>query len=139
VLSRLDYLAACESTVRTLIEPVVEGGFYHVFPDERNNLCAYDVSTLALGLEELFLVTGDPALRSLALTCAAWLDGNNAAGVAVYDARTGCCSDGISNGEASGNCGAESSIEAGMMELMRRRLRRGTLRRRAAPPAPPAV
>jgi hypothetical protein len=41
----------------------------------------------------------------------------------MYDPRTGCCSDGITAGEASLNCGAESAIEAGFIELARRRLR----------------
>ena len=121
LFSRLDYVAACEATVRNLVDPVVAGGFYHEYPHARNHQCAYDVSTLALGLEELYCITREPRLRDLALQCASWLDGNNPAGVAVYDARTGCCSDGITDGKASLNCGAESSIEAGMVELMRRR------------------
>jgi hypothetical protein len=70
-------------------------------------------------------------LRELALECAAWLDGNNLAGTAMYDPRTGCCSDGITAGEASRNCGAESAIEAGFIELARRRLRGNAGKRRA--------
>jgi hypothetical protein len=70
-------------------------------------------------------------LRELALEGASWLDGHNLAGTAMYDARTGCCSDGITGGQASRNCGAESAIEAGFIELARRRLRSNAGQRRA--------
>jgi hypothetical protein len=140
LLSRLDYVAACEETVRNLVEPAVRGGFFHEYPLVRDHQCAYDISTLALGLEELYRVTSEPRLRELALTCAAWFDGNNPAGISVYDPRTGCCSDGITDGEASLNCGAESAIEAGFVELMRRRLRQaGRVRRVEAVPEAPAL
>jgi hypothetical protein len=122
LFSRLDYVAACEATVRNLVEPVVADGFYHIYPLEQDHQCAYDISPLVLGLEELYRVRREPRLRELALECAAWLDGQNLAGTAMYDPRTGCCSDGITAGEASLNCGAESAIEAGFSELARRRL-----------------
>jgi hypothetical protein len=70
-------------------------------------------------------------LRELALECAGWLDGQNLAGTAMYDPCTGCCSDGITGGEASLHCGAESAIEAGFIELARGRLRSTTGKRRA--------
>jgi len=124
LFSRLDYLAACAETVHNLVEPVIENGFYHVYPRQQECQCAYDISTLALGLEELYLATGRERYRDLALACASWLDGANAAGEAVYDPETGRCSDGITAGVASRNCGAESTIEAGFVELARRRSRR---------------
>lgn len=140
LLSRLDYVAACEATVRNLVQPVIASGFYHVYPTVQNHQCVYDVSTLALGLEELYRVTSKPEFRTLALECAAWLDGRNAAGKVIYTARTGCCSDGITDGVASANCGAESAIEAGFVDVMRRRLRVGGVKRRAvAALALPAV
>jgi hypothetical protein len=40
----------------------------------------------------------------------------------MYDPTTGMCRDGISHGIASGNCGAESAIEAGFAEMERRSL-----------------
>jgi hypothetical protein len=74
------------------------------------------------------------------LQCAAWLDGNNPAGKPVYDPRTGRCSDGVTHGQASLNCGAESAIEAGFVELMRRQLRvRSGKRRAMALAAIPAI
>lgn len=136
LLSRGDYLDACASTVRHLIEPVIAGGFYHTYPLDQDCQCAYDVSPSALGLAELYAATGDMHLRELALRCGAWLDGANLAGVPVYDPRTGCCSDGITAGVASLNCGAESSIEAGFIELMRRRLRLSVKR---VPPEPAPI
>ncbi len=42
----------------------------------------------------------------------------------MYDAQTGRCLDGITEGQASRNCGAESAIEAGFAELERLRLTR---------------
>lgn len=125
LFARLDYLAACIDTVSNFVEPVVAGGFYHVYPRVQDHQCAYDVSSLAQGLEELYGATGRDRYRELALDCAAWLDGANAAGTAVYDPDTGRCSDGITSGRASINCGAESSIEAGFTELTRRRLGQG--------------
>jgi hypothetical protein len=54
LFARLDYVRACQETVRTLIAPVVTGGFYHVYPHQRDGQCAYSVSTLVVGLEELY-------------------------------------------------------------------------------------
>ncbi len=125
LFSRLDYLSACEQTARNLVEPVVAGGFYHRYPRQQECQCAYDISTLALGLEDLYRATGRRRYRDLALDCAAWLDGANPSGAAVYDAATGRCSDGVTDGVASLNCGAESTIEAGFVELARRRLGQG--------------
>ncbi len=140
LFSRLDYIAACEATVKYLAEPVVAKGFYHVYPSMRDHQCVYDVSTLALGLAELYTVTHQERYRELALQCAGWLDGNNPAGKPVYDPRTGRCSDGVTHGEASLNCGAESAIEAGFVELMRRQLRvRSGKRRAVALAALPAI
>jgi hypothetical protein len=59
-----------------------------------------------------------------ALECAAWLSGGNPAGASVYMPRSGCCFDGISEDGRSHNCGAESAIEAGLVEMARRRLER---------------
>lgn len=140
LLSRLDYVAACETTVRNLIQPAIAAGFYHIYPTVQNHQCVYDVSTLALGLESLYQITSKSEHRNLALECIAWLDGRNAANYTVYSARTGCCSDGITDGVASLNCGAESAIEAGFIENLRRRLRPNGGRRRAvAALALPAV
>jgi hypothetical protein len=80
------------------------------------------VSTLVVGLEELYRLTHAPSYRDLALACAAWLDGHNPAGEALYDAGTGCCADGVTAGGVSPHCGAESAIEAGFMELARRQV-----------------
>lgn len=122
LFSRLDYIAACRSTVEHLVEPVVADGFYHTYPTQQDSQCAYDVSTLVLGLEELYGVTGEARYRDLALRCAAWLDGNNVMGEPLGDPRTGRCADGIGEDGVSPNCGAESAIEAGFTYLARRRL-----------------
>src|SRR5205807_1039660 len=48
LFSRRDYVAACASTVRNLVEPVVDNGFYYMYPSRRDLQCAYCVSTLVL-------------------------------------------------------------------------------------------
>lgn len=123
LFSRADYIAACRSTVEYLVEPALRDGFYHEYPQERNHQCAYDVSTLALGLEELYGATGDSRMRDLALRCARWFDGENPSGVPAYNPRTGRCADGVTDGKMSSHFGAESSIEAGFVQLMSRRPR----------------
>jgi hypothetical protein len=122
LFARLDYVRACAATVRTLVAPVVADGFYHVFPRQRDMQCAYSVSSLVLGLEELYGMSGQASYRDLALECAAWLDGHNPAGRALYDLHTGRCADGITAGTVSPHCGAESAIEAGFITVARQRL-----------------
>src|ERR687884_597410 len=136
LFARLDYVRACQETVRSLIVPVVAGGFYHVYPHQRDGQCAYSVSTLVLGLEQLYRVSGRSADRDLALECADWLTGHNAARTVLYDPQTGCCSDGIAGGRASSNCGAGWAIEAGFIGGARCRWRGGAVhaRRQAATP-----
>jgi hypothetical protein len=75
-----------------------------------------------VGLEEFYKVSGQPCYHDLALECAAWLDGHNPAGQALYDPATGHCADGIIAGTVSSHCGAESAIEAGFITLARQRL-----------------
>jgi uncharacterized protein YyaL (SSP411 family) len=122
LLGRPDYLAACAMTVTHLVVPVIAGGFYHVYPRQREPQCAYDISALALGLADLYRATGGRQYRALALRCIAWLDGANVAGRAVYDRDTGRCADGVKVNRVSTHCGAESAIEAGFMEMARRDL-----------------
>jgi hypothetical protein len=42
--------------------------------------------------------------------------------VALYAPQIGRCSDGLTDGGISPHCGAESSIEAGFVEMARQRL-----------------
>jgi len=129
MFSRIDYLAACERTVERVIEPLIASGFTEIAPWWQAPCCVYDVSSIMLGLEELYTATGQERYRALALSCADWLYGANPARQALYDPRTGRCGDGVTAAGVSPNCGAESSIEAGFMELARRRLQSGERRR----------
>jgi hypothetical protein len=122
LLARPDYLAACERTVEQVVVPLVGRTFAKTDPWQRAPQCAYDVSSIMLGLEELYLATRSQRYRGLALACGEWMYGRNPDGVVLYDPRSGCCQDGIVDGRASTDCGAESAIEAGFMELARRRL-----------------
>ncbi|HZS95096.1 MAG TPA: hypothetical protein VFA78_09885 [Chloroflexota bacterium] len=118
-----DLIEPCVSTVRALVEPDVRARFWHSYPRKsKRNVCAYDVAPMVQGLEALFDTTGKSAYRRLALEAAAWFYGRNDARTTMYDPTTGRCRDGITDGIASRNFGAESSIEAGFAEMTRRRL-----------------
>lgn len=122
LFSRPDYLAACERTVDRVVAPLVAHEFAETSPWQHAPRCAYDVSSIMLGLEELYRATRGRRYRRLALACSAWVYGRNPAGAVLYDPQAGCCLDGLADGKASTHCGAESSIEAGFMELARGRL-----------------
>jgi hypothetical protein len=136
LFGRADYLAACARSARHAIDPLVENEFRHVAPWLRGPQCAYGISTLVLGLEELYRATQDERHRALALCCAGWLYDANPTGEPLYDPETGRCCDGLSDDHRSlnANCGAESAIEAGFAELARRRLSVEHTRRSLAAP-----
>jgi hypothetical protein len=123
LLSEQRYLDACITTVDALAEPVISGGFYHAYPSTRAPQSVFDVSPLALGLEELYRATSQQRYRELALRCVGWLDGANPAGTAVYDPEVGRCNDKTYlSGAVDSKVGAESAIEAGLLQLVRCRL-----------------
>lgn len=120
ILDESKLLPACERTVATLLKPDVRHKFWYSYPNrQKNGVCAYTVTPIVQGLSTLYRATGDDRYRELALLGVGWFYGRNEAGVPMYDPTTGRCKDGISDGEASLNCGAESSIEAGLSELER--------------------
>lgn len=122
-LNEPELLDACRRTLANLIEPDVRAKFWHSFPArERNGVCAYDVGPIVQGLKAMYDATGRRKYRTLALQSSEWFYGRNEAGVEMYDASRGQCRDGIMDGIASTNCGAESAIEAGFAELDRRDL-----------------
>ncbi len=123
-LDRPDYLAACAQTVDRLVEPTLAAGFLYAFPGVKENQCAYCLTPMMQGLAALYRATGEARYRDLALRTYGWFTGENDAGVEMYDPQTGRCLDGITHGQASRNCGAESAIEAGLAELERLRLTR---------------
>jgi uncharacterized protein YyaL (SSP411 family) len=123
LLEKPAYIKASVETAQHLAKPVIEGGFYHAYPGTRGPQSVFDVSALALGLEELYYATEDKQYREMALQCVSWLDGANPAGVAVYDPETGRCHDKVFlSGEVESKVGAESAIEAGFLHLVRSRL-----------------
>jgi hypothetical protein len=128
-LERSDYLQACQHTVERLIEPTLAAGFLYAYPGIKDNICAYCVSPMLHGLAALYRATGDLHYRQLALRACGWWTGSNDAGAIMYNPQTGRCLDAINDGHASPNCGAESSIEAGLAEL-ERRLLQGTVQER---------
>jgi hypothetical protein len=121
-LDRPDYLEACAQTVERLVEPTLAVGFLYAFPGVKENQCAYCLTPMMQGLASLYRATGEQRYCELALQTYSWFTGNNDAHSVMYDPQTGRCLDGITGGQASRNCGAESAIEAGLAELERRRL-----------------
>ncbi len=110
-------------TVENLVEPDVRAMFWRGFPERgKDGICAYMVTPIVQGLTSLYRATGVTSYRDLAVLGSDWYYGRNDAGAALYDPSTGMCRDGISGGIASENHGAESSIEAGFAELVRRDL-----------------
>lgn len=123
LLDQPELLNPCRRTVRNLIEPDVRDRMWHSFPAGRKSgVTAYDVSPIVAGLAAMHRATGAARYRDLALRAAAWFYGRNDARAAMYDPTTGRCRDGITDGIASVNYGAESTIEAGLSELVRRDL-----------------
>lgn len=130
-------LPECRQTVDNLVEPIVTDRFYYrVGADlegpqlpspiplhgQKRGLCAYCVSPIVQGLAELYRATGTKRYRRLALQAGAWFYGRNDARRGIYDPTTGRCADGMDGGRVSLNCGAESSIEAGLAEIERKTL-----------------
>jgi hypothetical protein len=117
------WLVSCRHTVKNLVERDVRAMFWRDYPDKgKDGVCAYMVTPLVQGLGSMYRATGARKYRDLALQGTAWFYGRNDARSAMYDPETGMCRDGITDGIASGNRGAESSIEAGFAELERRAL-----------------
>ncbi|HLW02477.1 MAG TPA: hypothetical protein VKT82_27745 [Ktedonobacterales bacterium] len=123
-LERPDYLEACAQTVERVVKPTLAAGFFYAFPGVKEHQCAYCLTPMMQGLAALYRATGETRYRDLALRVYGWFTGENDAGMVMYDAQTGRCLDGITEGQASRNCGAESAIEAGFAELERLRLTR---------------
>ena len=116
-------LRHCRRTVDNLVELDVRACFWHTYPERsKAGICAYDVSPMVQGLAAMHHASGAGRYRRLALQAGAWFYGRNDARSAMYDPTTGRCRDGISDGIASRNFGAESAIEAGLAELERRHL-----------------
>ncbi|GAC1431671.1 MAG: hypothetical protein NVSMB65_05180 [Chloroflexota bacterium] len=123
LLERRDYLDAAEQVAAVLVRPVVDAGFYYSWPPGiKQGLTAYCITPLVQGLAALYRATGTDDYRTMALRGYAWLTGANDAALPLYDPATGRCADGLDPEGPSVNCGAESSIEAGLAELERRAL-----------------
>jgi uncharacterized protein YyaL (SSP411 family) len=125
LFERPHFLSLCRRTITSLIEPDIQALLWHAFPTrEKDGVTAYDVAPLVEGLAATHAATGARRYQDLALRAAAWFYGRNDARTAMYDPTTGRCRDGITKGVASRNTGAESAIEAGLAELVRRELMR---------------
>jgi len=124
LVERSDLVRSCRETIEHLVQEDVAACFWVDYPERRKDgLCAYNISPMVQGLDAMYRTTAEEKYRELALLGADWLYGRNDAGEAMYDPATGMCRDGINGGRVSENFGAESAIEAGFIELVRRSLR----------------
>lgn len=120
------YLAAAEATAQRLLRRQALEGPYRTYPArEQEALCAYDVAACCRGLGALYAVTGKRKYAVWLEHLFAWFDGENAAGRPLYHRSEGRCHDGIDDNTLNPNCGAESAIEAGLVEVERRLLAAG--------------
>ncbi|MGI8825549.1 MAG: hypothetical protein ACR2JC_07880 [Chloroflexota bacterium] len=125
-LDRPDFLRPCRRTVQNLVRPDVGALFWYDFPGRRKRgVCAYNVTPIMQGIAAMYRATDAKKYRELALMASRWFHGRNDANVVMYDASAGTCRDGIQDGQASENRGAESAIEAGIAEMERRSLLAG--------------
>jgi hypothetical protein len=121
LLNEPQLLNGCRLTVQHLVEPDVRSLIWYSYPDRsKKGVCAYAVAPIVQGLASLYRATGENRYRGLALAAGEWFYGRNDARVTMYDPTFGRCRDGITEGRASSNCGADSAIEAGLAELQRR-------------------
>jgi hypothetical protein len=115
------YLRVAEADAVTFTSHLlIQGG-----PDDSWAPAPVDTSQIAYGadsrvesLQALTDVTHEPADARLTGLAASWFFGNNAAGSAVYDPRTGVTADGISAvGVINPSSGAESTIH-GLLTML---------------------
>jgi hypothetical protein len=75
-----------------------------------------EAAALSDACERAWLITGDRQWQEAILRCGAWLLGSNDSHLRMYDPRTGATLDGLMQGNANANRGAESTI-AGLAVL----------------------
>jgi hypothetical protein len=54
LLERPDYIKVGVQPAQKLLKPVIDGGFYHVYPGERGPQSVFGLPAIGLGLEELY-------------------------------------------------------------------------------------
>ncbi|MCU7514239.1 MAG: hypothetical protein HF300_16890 [Ignavibacteria bacterium] len=91
---------------------------FSVVNDSAENLSrfpqiAYGIGPMVTSCLQAAKVFNDPSYSEKGAKIASWFLGNNAAGITMYEAKTGRCFDGIvSADKVNYNSGAESTIEA---------------------------
>jgi glycosyltransferase involved in cell wall biosynthesis len=97
-----------------------------------------DAAALVEANVEAFMATGDKSYGDLALASFEWFLGRNRLGVALYDAETGGCHDGLSTAGPNDNQGAESTLAfwQALLALERAGLQTFTLLSEPPPPTP---
>jgi len=117
------YLEVAEATAACVFRRLASAGPSRRYPSPvRTGICAYDVSPACRGLGALYRATRRPKYAAWLWRLIAWFDGANAAGRPLYARPEGRCHDGIDGDALNPDCGAESAIEAGFVEVERRLL-----------------
>lgn len=112
------YLDVFDKSIEQIARDEVKNNFYYSYPSRtKEGLCAYCISPICKGLFEAYENTRNKKYKTLFMKCSEWFNKTNDFGEIIYNKSTGTCRDGIKNGKLSNNCGAESSIEAGYVEI----------------------
>ena len=118
-LSEAGITASAKREVEHFYSRLLVNGWLHSLPLSKPaearqfEQIASAVRCVAVGLIRLFEATGDVRYAQMAGLAASWFTGNNVAGVAMYEPKTGRGFDGISSpSNVNRNAGAESTIEA---------------------------
>jgi len=106
LLGEPELLDVAARSAEALLVPAVDARF------AATSTSPYDVASCIYSLDRLHEATGEQRWAALASDARAWFDGRNVAAAPVYDRRRGRVADGIDQGRASENSGAESNIVA---------------------------
>lgn len=106
-LNNAKLLNICRQTISSLVEEVVNEGFYYeFFTKDKSEINPYCISPIFRGLYEVYHLENNKKYKVLMRKCLLWLK-------KIYNPQNGRCFDGISDGRISKDCGAEASVEAG--------------------------
>jgi glycosyltransferase involved in cell wall biosynthesis len=119
-LRSLEWLSDIQTTKDGYFTPIGSNGFYArgqtraVFDQQPVEACA-----MISACQEARRVTGDARWAERARRAFAWFLGENQLQIALYDARTGGCRDGLHADRANENQGAESTLSMllGLLEM----------------------
>ena len=110
-LTSLTWLAGVQSGEHGQFAPIGCLGFYqHGHARTRFDQQPIEAYATIAAYLDAFRVTGDAQWRGQATRISGWFLGDNDLGLALYDAQTGACRDGLQPDRVNQNQGAESTL-----------------------------